>query len=158
MAFAVPLLFQTVLAQNIESSRADKEETVRRIEYDVAEAVGKNDFSVFEKVTTEDFVNITPGGVIQTREAALADMNSRAIKFSNLKLTNVKVRVYGNAAVATYVAEAKFSYKNEDIRGKFATTDVFVFRQGEWKIVSSHATKVVPKKSDAATGPSEKAN
>jgi ketosteroid isomerase-like protein len=54
----------------------------------------------------------------------------------------MKVRVYGDMAVATYGSTDKGSYKGKDISGRFRWTDVFVKRNGRWEIVAGQGTRI----------------
>ncbi len=119
--------------------RAEKE--VREIEDLMVKGALKSDPSDFEKYIADDFINILPNGEFQTGKEFVADF--KVVKFKEYKMQNMKVRIYGETAVATSLAKAQFSFKGAEMSGRFASTDVFVRRNGEWKMVSSHST-VVP--------------
>lgn len=58
---------------------------------------------------------------------------------------NLKVQVYGDAAVATGITVVKGgSYKGKDSSGKFPWTDTWVKRGGQWQCDASHSSKIVP--------------
>lgn len=59
--------------------------------------------------------------------------------------TEMKVRVYGNAAVVTGHYAAEEHLKGGDIRGTYAFMDTSVKRPGSWVCVATHASKLAQK-------------
>jgi ketosteroid isomerase-like protein len=55
-------------------------------------------------------------------------------------IDDVKVRQYGETAVATGRTEAKGSYRGLSASVVLRFTDVFVRRDGRWQAVASHAS------------------
>jgi hypothetical protein len=54
----------------------------------------------------------------------------------------LKVRVYGNTAVATYKDTYDIQFKGEHRSHTIIATDTFVKMGGEWKQVASHGASV----------------
>ena len=54
----------------------------------------------------------------------------------------LKVRVYGNTAVATYTDTYDIQLKGEHRAHSIIVTDTFVKMGGEWKQVASHGASV----------------
>ena len=61
-----------------------------------------------------------------------------------MELSEIKVHVYGNAAVAVGTNTLRGTYKGQDISGKYRFTDTWVNRNGKWQVVASEYTKVQP--------------
>ena len=81
----------------------------------------------------------------QTRAKAdflglMADKNN--IKTNSEKLSELKVRVYGNTAVATYKDTYDILIKGEHRAHTIIATDTFVKMGNEWKQVASHGSEV----------------
>jgi len=57
-------------------------------------------------------------------------------------LSELKVHVYGDTAVAAGTSTVKGTYKGQDISGKYRFTDVWVKRNGKWHAVASQSTKL----------------
>jgi hypothetical protein len=62
-------------------------------------------------------------------------------KTNSEKLSELKVRVYDNAAVATYKDTYDSMIKGEHRARSVIGTDTFVKTGGEWKQVASHASQ-----------------
>jgi ketosteroid isomerase-like protein len=72
----------------------------------------------------------------------IADLKSGDLKFESSKLEDMKVHVYGNAAIVTYATTDKGAYKGKDISGRYRWTDVFIKRGGNWQLVAGHGTRI----------------
>jgi hypothetical protein len=80
---------------------------------------------------------------IQTKEQALSNLRSGAFQLSALNISDRKVRIYGNTAVVTSVAELTGSRKDQEVTGRYRYTRVYVRNsQGQWKIVSFEASRI----------------
>ena len=64
------------------------------------------------------------------------------MKIQSIETSDVKVRDYGNAAVATYTVDVKGTQKGKDMSGRHQVTRVFVKRGGKWQEVAFHSTNV----------------
>ena len=120
------------------------EQALMKMEHDSVAALLKKDVAGFGKYFGEDAVLTTPDGSTQTKAQLIADVKSGDLAIESSTLSEMKVRVYGDAAVVSYVTTDKGKYKKQDISGRYRWTDVFVRRAGEWKIVSSHGTSIAP--------------
>ena len=62
-------------------------------------------------------------------------------KTNSEKITELKVRPYGNTAVATYKDTYDSLMKGEHRARTVIVTDTFVKMGGGWKLVASHASQ-----------------
>ena len=67
--------------------------------------------------------------------------DTKNIKTNSEKLSELKVRVYGNTAVATYKDTYDLMIKGEHRDHTIIATDTFVKKGGEWKQVASHGSE-----------------
>jgi hypothetical protein len=63
-------------------------------------------------------------------------------KTNSENLSDLKVRVYGNTAVATYKDTYDILFKGEHRAYTIIATDTFVKMSGEWKQVASHGASL----------------
>ena len=70
----------------------------------------------------------------------MADAND--FKTNSENLSELKVRVYGSTAVATYKDTYDILFKGEHRAHTIIATDTFVKVGGEWKQVASHGASV----------------
>jgi ketosteroid isomerase-like protein len=60
-------------------------------------------------------------------------------------LADMKVRVYGDAAVVTGRCTTKETYKGEGVSGQFQWTDTWVKRAGRWQCVAGRSSEIAKK-------------
>ncbi len=117
------------------------EQQIAQMETDWAEAAMKHDPGVVDRVVADDWVGIWFDGSSVTKAQLLDDIKSGAMSTQSITVDPVKVRVFGDTAVATGGDTEKSSYKGQDSSGRYAWTDVYVKRNGKWQAVASQVTK-----------------
>jgi ketosteroid isomerase-like protein len=126
------------------ASKGDKvEQEIMKIERQWIDASVKGDIAALDKIEADDYIVIDPSGTISTKAEDMKNIKSGDLKFDSMEIFDSKVRVYGNAAVVTAKTHIKAKYKTEDISGDYSSTDVFVKKDGKWRAVSSHITRMI---------------
>ncbi|MDD5543025.1 MAG: nuclear transport factor 2 family protein [Acidobacteriia bacterium] len=118
------------------------EETLIQIEHDWGNALLKADVAAWSRYLGDDWVLTYSDGTLVTKPMALADLKKGALKIESFQLDDVKVRVYGDAAVVTGQITEKSKFQDKDTSGVRRFTDVFVKRAGRWQAVASHESDV----------------
>ncbi|MGI8773102.1 MAG: nuclear transport factor 2 family protein [Acidobacteriaceae bacterium] len=119
---------------------------IEGLESEWREALLQNNAAVFDRLLADDYLGITPNGMLETKADALAVQRSGSVKISQLDPSRMKVRVYGDTAVVTSRAEVTGTNGDRDISGEYRYTRVYNRRSGQWKIVSFEANRISPGK------------
>ncbi len=106
------------------------------------QAVLTNDVPALSKMLADDYLGISPNGTLETKGDVLAARRAGHTEISELNLSDIKIRVYGNTAVVTSRAELVGHSGDRDVSGLFRYTRVYTNRNGQWKIVSFEASRV----------------
>ena len=126
--------------------RAEKHEVrhqIERLEDAWKTAVLHGNLTAMDGLLADDYMAITPSGILQSKEQALAGLRSGAMRFSSLELSDRKIRLYGTTALVTSRAEVKGSGPEGDMSGSYRYTRVYVRDpRGVWRIVSFEASKI----------------
>lgn len=80
-------------------------------------------------------------GEVITREQAIAMCRTPQVAIADMRYDDLEVRVFGDAAVVTGRTTATAAAPRADTF-VLRFTDVFIRREGTWKVVASHATSV----------------
>jgi hypothetical protein len=139
-ALAIPLSSFAQTNSNSNKLSADDEHQVIQIEQELVNGLLAGDVSPFGRYLADSSVLTDPDGTVMDKSRILNDIKSGDLKLQSSKPDDMKVRMYGDMAVATYGSTDKGSYKGKDIRGRFRWTDVFVKRNGRWQIVAGQGT------------------
>ena len=85
------------------SVQKDHKETERYIldsERQWAESVATGDTSAIERILADDFIGVDPKGRLYTKRQMIDDTRNAPKYFVSNRLNDVKVRFYGNTAIA----------------------------------------------------------
>ena len=122
-------------------AKADAETAISNLENDAVKADLAGDPAFYQKVLAEDWTRGDSDGTYYTKAELLKLMaDTKNIKTNSEKLSELKVRVYGNTAVATYKDTYDLMINGEHRDHTIVATDTFVKEGGEWKQVASHGS------------------
>jgi ketosteroid isomerase-like protein len=120
-----------------QCARNDQKETERYIvesERQWAESVATGDPSTVERILADDFLGVDPKGTLYDKAKMIADTRNAPQNFVSNRLNEVKVRFYGEIAIA----QGNESWERRTVeRGRFVWTDTWIRRNGRWQIVAA---------------------
>jgi ketosteroid isomerase-like protein len=116
---------------------ANAEADVKKLVADLAAALGKNDTAALEKIYSDDYMLVQQDGNVATKAERIAAIKSGDLKFENVAFNNVKVRSYGDSAVAICDSSGKSTNKGKEVTTSYRIT--FVAHKGKdgWHLVSA---------------------
>ena len=122
---------------------ADVVTIISNLENDAVKADLADNPDFYQKVLAEDWTRGDSDGTYFTKAVLLNLMaDTKSIKTNSEQISELKVRVYGNTAVATYKDTYDILFKGEHRAHTIIATDTFVKVGGEWKQVASHGASV----------------
>jgi ketosteroid isomerase-like protein len=133
--------------QSVDNSggmdKAAVEQQLLQMEREWSDAMVKRDASVIDRIEADDFVFTFPGGDLGNKKADLHDAKNATWIVGSVELSDMKVQVYGDAAVVIGKATLRNAkWKGKDVSGDYRFTDTFVKKAGHWQAVASHTNKV----------------
>ena len=124
------------------AAEADVVMAISNLENDGVKADLAGDPAFYRKVLAEDWTRGDSDGTYYTKAQLLNLMaDTRNIKTNSEKLSDLKVRVYGNTAVATYKDTYDIVIMGQRRAHTIIATDTFVKMGDEWKQVASHGAE-----------------
>lgn len=102
------------------------------------EALAKNDVTTLDAIFADTYVDTDEQGHRGTKQDVMAVVKSGDLKVESIKLADMKVDVYRDAAVVTGSATQAGNYKGQALTPKIIFTDTFVKKNGKWVAVASH--------------------
>jgi len=125
--------------------RSQEEQALKKIQHEWAEARIKGDSSYTRRIEADDCTIVWPDGRIVNKPADLESMIGDIV-FSEFKIQNLQVRLYGETGIVIGDGTIKAHKGKQDLLGgKFVWTDTFVKQGGQWKVVASQITPVLEK-------------
>jgi ketosteroid isomerase-like protein len=123
----------------------DVSQTLMKLESDWAKAGLSGDVAALEKVIAADYVYTNGDGEMTGRADMISGMKSGGTKYDTFTVGDMKVHVYGDAAVVTGKATTKGKENGKPIDETVRFTDTWVKQGGQWVCVATQVTRL-PKK------------
>jgi hypothetical protein len=102
---------------------------------------GQNNGALLERILADDFLHPVPSGDLLSKREHIQYVVKRSTPAGRkLKFDNLHIRIYGDVGIVNGVVVANDESGKEVSRSIF--TDVFVFRQGQWRAVSAQENLV----------------
>ena len=136
---AVPAL---VSSQGPKATDSDAVAAITKIENDSIKASLANDSSFYEKLLASDYTGGTSRGTWDTKASLLADMkDTKNNKTNSQNLSDLKVRVHGDLAVATYRTTYDAMIQGQHYARTVLCTDALQQQNGAWKLMANHCSQ-----------------
>jgi ketosteroid isomerase-like protein len=119
---------------SVQKDQKGTERYILESERQWAESVATGDTSAIERILADDFIGIDPKGHLYTKQKMIDGTRNAPKYFVSNRLNDVKVRFYGNTAIAQ---GSETWEKRSGERGRFVWTDTWLRRNGLWQIVAA---------------------
>lgn len=139
-------------AQDKKSDGSRKaEQQVMELNRVWAEAITKGDAATLGRLFADDIIVTSGSGVIRNKAVEIEDAAGGAhdpdfIWTQPFTTSDVRVRVYQDAAVVTGLARWAFKYKSPEVNQERRYTHLYVKEGGQWRIVAQQISANLFKK------------
>ncbi|MGD0920661.1 MAG: nuclear transport factor 2 family protein [Terriglobia bacterium] len=123
---------------------ASVEQELIKLENDWNNASVKRDLAALSRIVADDWTDIEPEGIFNKAQT-LANLKSGEEVWTSAVADEMKVRVYGDAAVVLGRNTVKAQYKGKDLSGQYRFTDTWVRKDSRWQCVATAAVKIAQK-------------
>src|SRR5438552_18882163 len=123
--------------------RTSVEETIRKLDNERIQAQIHADATALDRIYAADFIGVGPSGTVRTKPQVLLDFTSGDLRFQSITTDDVRVRVYGNAAVETGRSTMDGQDKGKAVPHDTRFTRVWIKQQGRWRLVANHYSSSV---------------
>jgi ketosteroid isomerase-like protein len=131
------------LAGNVQAREtANDEEEIRRVEAVLCRAFESGDAATLRKYMDATFTQTTSRGEVTDFEQNVAEVAKREPRYEVFRNHDQKIRLYGDAAIVLGITTVKGASEGQPFEADFQYTDTWVRRDGRWKIVASHASRL----------------
>ena len=105
-------------------------------------AIVAKDAAAIAANVAPDFAQIESGGAVIGRDEFVKDLLDPALRIDPYKVEDFGVRVYGDTALLTGRIRMTGSAEGKAFNSHFRYIDVYVKRDGAWKVVSIQITRM----------------
>lgn len=128
--------------QRRERKRVERAE-ISVLEQQWQQAQVSDNIAEMDRLLAEDFLGVTASGQVVTKAQQLNRMRTRRIDLRRIDVVDSKVKISGNVAVVTSLAEIDGMMDGRPLEGSFRY--IRVYRRGPstgWRITNFEATRV----------------
>src|SRR5438034_4246562 len=115
------------------------EQEIIKLEQTVTNAQFKKDRAALERLLADDYLYTHSNGSVLDKAQEIAESMSSEVQWTDSRLADLKVRVFGAVAVLTGRQSVRGAAKGY-VPGPRRITDIFVQRNGRWQWVGGQAT------------------
>jgi len=102
------------------------------------DALVKSDTEALDSIFVDTYVDTDEHSHRSDKQGVLSVLKSGELKLESIRLSDMKVYDYGDAAVVTGSASQTGNFKGQPITGTITFTDTFIRQNGKWRAVASH--------------------
>jgi ketosteroid isomerase-like protein len=125
------------------SQSADVATTIRQLETDWQKAEARFDADAVDRLMADEWVGTEPDGTRHRKDEELSDLREHKGSLTAYTLDPIAVTVFGDTAIVrSGGTQQGFAPDGEDASGIYVWTNVYIKRNGSWRVVASHTSKI----------------
>lgn len=105
-------------------------------------ALQHRDLAALDQIWSDDLTFVNLYGDLLSKQNRMDNIKSGATAFNSIRLSDVDVRMYGQAAVATFKVAIEAHYSGKESSGNDRVTTVWAQPKGAWQLVAVHMTRI----------------
>jgi len=114
------------------------------LETEAARAIQTNVGTFFRRVYAEDFAGTLSHGQIVNKTSFISAVQNGEVKYDAFTASDVNVRLFRDAAVATCLWSARGVYRDQRFASQMRTMHVYINTPHGWRVVSGQITLLPP--------------
>ena len=139
------VVFFTGAVPTAQTGENDDVKVLLDLESKMARAWVQQDAQTLEQILADDYTLAGAGDALIGKDQYVAGLDNPEFRTTSAIVADLRIRVYGDAAVVTGRATYRgWSKKRGRYVRRFRFTDTFVRRESTWKCVATHASGLAP--------------
>ena len=107
-------------------------------------AIVRKDRAAIEANMAEDFRQIDGQGTVESRKSFVDDLMVPELQIHPYRIEDFEIRLYGETALVSGRTRMTGTHQGKPFASHYRYIDVYVRRDGSWKIVSVQISKMAP--------------
>jgi ketosteroid isomerase-like protein len=108
------------------------------VENNWVSALVKAELAALDSILADTYVDTDEHSRRGDKQDVLSFLKSGDLKLESIKLSDMQVHIYGDAAVVIGNSEQAGSFLGGPVATKIIFTDTFIKQNGKWRAVASH--------------------
>lgn len=141
LGFLVGPVTQVNAAADSPQPKQD-EQLLIEIEHEWAAAYVSGDADKLSSIFSPDYIQTNTRGIVTGKTEEVGDLRSGKFHYEKFETTEMKVQLYGDAAVVTgrIALQGVEKKSGKTFGGNMRMTDTFIRQGGKWQVVASQTT------------------
>lgn len=136
------LVFAAAFAGGVAPGPSAAEKEVLALEARWDEANRAGDADGLAALLDDGFIETGTDGAVRTKAQMVGALRAKEIKFESSKTEELKVMLYGDAAVVNGIWAGTYTYGQKRVNSRERFSNFWVRRGGKWKCVASHGSAI----------------
>jgi ketosteroid isomerase-like protein len=142
MAFLTPA--QTPKSKPAQGTEAiTQAQALFALENKWVDALVKSDTATLDSIFADSYVDTDEQSHRSDKPAVLSVLKSGDLHLASIKLSDMHVTIYGDAAVVIGTSAQVGNFKGQPLAATIVFTDTFIKQNGKWRAVASHRSAVM---------------
>jgi ketosteroid isomerase-like protein len=143
LGLMLSLLITSVAISEAKPAGGPTAENALAAEQEIAHAMGNNDADGITRFLADDWAVIATSGGVGEGKSIFADgIKSGYLTRKTFEISEPRVRLYGDVALVTAKVQTSGMFQGKPFDVTERQTDVLVWKDGGWKSVLTHETKI----------------
>ncbi len=117
---------------------------IANLEHEAAHAIQLSDGTFFRRVYSDDFSGTLSHGQIVNKSLFLDAVLTRDVKYDAFNASDVNIRIYQDAAIATCLWSARGTFNGQHFSSQMRVMHVYVNTPRGWRAVAGQITLLPP--------------
>ena len=118
------------------------EQTILDLEQKRLAAMVSGDTATLKDILGDDLIYTHTTAAVDTKQSIIDAIDGGRLNYTSMVSDSVKVRDYGDTAVATGTAQVTVVSSGNELKFGLRFTDVYVNRDGRWQFVAWQSTRL----------------
>lgn len=106
------------------------------------EALLNKDLAELDRIWSDELTFVNPEGKLLGKQNRMDNVKSGATAFKSIRFSDISLRPYGQAVVATFQVTLEAQYSGHEDSGNYLVTTVFAQPKGSWQLVAIQMTLI----------------
>jgi len=143
--FALLISLALVLSAPVPAALGeDASVAVASLERELVDAIARTDLAAYDRIVADDYIAYEASGKESTKPEIVESYRSGTRHYSDLKIFDVRARVYADTAVVTARTEGFRREGQKDVPNRVRYIRVYARRGGTWRAVAQMAAPLPP--------------
>lgn len=114
------------------------------LEKEAAHAIQLNNSTFFRRVYSDEFAGTLSHGQQVNKSQWIAAVESPLVKRESFNISDIKVRIFEDTAVATCLWSSRFNVNGQQFSSQIRAIHVYINTPNGWHVVSGQTTNLPP--------------